>query len=212
MEGWRVALNRIRGLFTKRSHERELDAELRAHLELLTEENIRRGMNPKDAAHAARREFGGLEQTKELYREQRSVQIIDSLLQDLRFALRGLRNRPGFTFVAVLTLALGIGANTAIFTVVHSVLLQQLPFPKAGRLAIVWSILGNEGRAPASGPELAAIREQSHLFEDLGGIWAQSGALTGEGEPEQVKVGMMTANFFGILGTNPQTGRFFCSR
>src|SRR5258708_10671454 len=108
-----------------------------------------------------------------------------------------------------LTLAIGMGANTAIFTAVHSVLLQSLPFPKADRLAIVWSILGSEGRAPASGPELETLRQRSRLFEDLGAIWAQSGALTGEGEPEQVRLGMVTANFLGILGTTPQLGRLF---
>jgi len=133
-------------------------------------------------------------------------------MQDVRFALRSLCKRPGFTLVAVLTLAIGIGANTAIFTAVHSVLLQSLPFPKAERLVIVWSILGNEGRAPAAGPELATLRQRSRLFEDLGAIWAQSGALTGEGEPEQVRFGMVTANFLGILGTTPQIGRFFESR
>ena len=209
MEWLRIVAARLRGLFRKNQLDEDLDAEFRAHLEMLTEENIRRGMSLEEARYAARREFGGVEQTRELYRERRGLLWIDNSLQDVRFAFRMLTKRPGFTLVAVLTLALGIGANTAIFTVVHSVLLQQLPFPNASRLAIVWSVYGNEGRAPASGPELTAIREQSHLFEDLGGIWAQSGALTGEGEPEQVKVGMMTANFFGILGTKPQLGRFF---
>jgi hypothetical protein len=186
MEWLRIFAARLRGLFRKSQLDEDLDAEFRAHLEMLTEENIRRGMSPVEARHAARREFGGIEQTRELYRERRGLLWINNSLQDVRFAFRMLTKRPGFTFVAVLTLALGIGANTAIFTVVHSVLLQQLPFPNASRLAIVWSVYGNEGRAPASGPELTAIREQSHLFEDLGGIWAQSGALTGEGEPEQV--------------------------
>jgi len=209
MSWLRVLISRIGGLFRRNNRDQELDAEFRAHLHALTEANLRRGMSPEEARYAARREFGGVEQTRELYRERRGLIWIDNSLQDVRFAFRMLTKRPGFTFVAVLTLALGIGANTAIFTVVHSVLLQQLPFRNADRLAIVWSIYGNEGRAPASGLELAAIRGQSHLFEDLGGIWAQSGALTGEGEPEQLKVGMMTANFFGILGTNPQMGRFF---
>src|SRR5437016_1893045 len=202
-------LARLWNVVRKRRLEQYLHSELQAHLDLLTEENIRRCMNPKEAAHAARREFGGLEQTKELYRERRGLAWIDSGLQDVRFAFRMLFKRPAFTLVAVATLALGIGANTAIFTVVHSVLLQQLPFPKSDRLAIVWSIYGNEGRAPASGPELMAIRERSRLFEDLGGIWAQSGALTGEAEPEQVELGMVTANFLGILGSNPRLGRLF---
>src|SRR5439155_8277974 len=202
-------LTRLWNVFRKRRLEQDLNAELQSHLDLLTEEGIRRGLDPKQAAHAARREFGGVEQTKELYRERRGLTWMEGCLADVRLAFRMLFKRPGFTLVAVVTLALGIGANTAIFTVVHSVLLQQLPFPKADRLAIVWSIFGNEGRAPASGPELMTIRERSRRFEDLGGIWAQSGALRGEGEPEQVKLGMVTANFLGILGNNPQLGRLF---
>src|SRR6267378_688623 len=211
MKWLRTFTSRLHGFLSKQGIERDLDSEVQSHLDMLIAENIRRGMTPEAARHAAKREFGGVEQTKEEYREQRGLPLLDGWLQDVRFAVRMLFKRPGFTLIAVGTLALGIGANTAIFTVVHSVLLQQLPFSKADRLAIVWSVYGNEGRAPASGPELMTIRERSRLFEDLGGIWAQSGALTGESEPEQVKLGMVTANFLGILGTNPQLGRLFLS-
>ena len=211
MKWLRTFTSRLYGFFSKQRIERDLDSEVQSHLGMLIAEKIRRGMTPEAARHAAMREFGGVEQTKEEYREQRGLPLVDGLLQDVRFAVRMLFKRPGFTLIAVGTLALGIGANTAIFTVVHSVLLQQLPFSKADRLVIVWSVYGNEGRAPASGPELMTIRERSRLFEDLGAIWAQSGALTGEGEPEQVKLGMVTANFLGILGTNPQLGRLFLS-
>jgi hypothetical protein len=110
----------------------------------------------------------------------------------LRFAFRILAKKPGFAAIAIATLAVGIGANTAIFSVVHSVLLQALPYPDSERLTVVWSIFGNEGRAPASGPELVYLRERSRLFEEFGGIWAQSGALTGEGEPEHVRLGLVT--------------------
>jgi putative ABC transport system permease protein len=209
MHNLRTYLARLLGLFDRSRSDRQLEEEVSTHLELLAAENIRRGMTPEEARHAARREFGGVEQAKELYREQRGLPLLDSLMQDVRFALRSLGQRPGFTLVAIFTLAIGIGANTAIFTAVHSVLLQSLPFPKAGRLAIVWSTLGNEGRAPASGPELATLRHRSRLFEDLGAIWAQSGALAEEGEPEQVRLGMVTANFLEILGTTPRLGRFF---
>lgn len=209
MEWWRIFASRLRGFFVKEKSDGDLDAELGFHLEMLTEENMRRGMNGKEAAYAAQREFGGVEQAKQLHREHRGLPVLDHFMQDVRFALRSLGKRPGFTVVAVFTLAIGMGANTAIFTAVHSVLLQSLPFPKADRLAIVWSTLGNEGRAPASGPELATLQRRSRLFADLGAIWAQSGALTGEGEPEQVRLGMVTANFLRILGTTPQAGRFF---
>jgi len=151
---------------------------------MLIAEKIRRGMTPEAARHAAMREFGGVEQTKEEYREQRACRW-STAVAGCPICRPHVFKRPGFTLIAVGTLALGIGANTAIFTVVHSVLLSKLPFSKAERLVIVWSVYGNEGRAPASGPELMTIRERSRLFEDLGGIWAQSGALTGEGDPSR---------------------------
>ncbi len=206
MKWLRTFTSRLIGFFRKQQIERDLDSEVQSHLDMLIAENIRRGMTPEAARHAAKREFGGVELTKEEYREQRGLPLLDGWLQDVRFAVRMLGKRPGLTFASVLTLAIGMGANTAIFTAVHSVLLHSLPFPKADRLAIVWSVLGTEGRAPASGPELETLRQRSRLFEDLGAIWAQSGALTGEGEPEQVRLGMVTANFLGILGTETWDG------
>src|SRR5260370_12101164 len=166
MDWLRISASRLLSLFRKRELDRDLDAEVRAHLEMLTAENIRRGMSCEDARHAARREFGGLEQAKELYREQRGLPFLDHFMQDVRFALRSLGKRPGFTLVAVFTLAIGIGANTAIFTAVHSVLLQSLPFPNADRLAIGWSTLGTEGHSPASWPRLTMLSQQTRLLQD----------------------------------------------
>jgi predicted permease len=209
MTAFRVLARRLGAFFAKSKEERELDAELRTHLELLERENIRRGMSSEEARFSARREFGGVEQTREAHREQRGLPFLDTLWQDLRFALRIFAKKPGFTSIAVATLALGIGANTAIFSVVHSVLIQALPYPQADRLTVVWSIFSNEGRGPASGPELVALRERSRLIEEFGGIWAQSGALTGEGEPEHVRLGLVTSNFLSMLAAKPQLGRFF---
>jgi putative ABC transport system permease protein len=209
MSRMRMFGSRLLGLFRKRRSDENLDAELRSHLDALTEENILRGMDSEEAHHAARREFGGLEQTKEAHREQRGLPFLDTLWQDIRFALRICAKKPGFTAIAVATLAVGIGANTAIFSVVHSVLLQALPYPDSDRLTVVWSIFSNEGRGPASGPELVALRERSRLIEEFGGIWAQSGALTGDGEPEHVRLGLVTSNFLSMLAAKPQVGRFF---
>src|SRR6266404_1607760 len=205
----RSLASRLLGLFRKRGSDANLDAELHAHLDALINENICRGMSVEEARFAARREFGGIEQAKEAYREQRGLPFVDTLLQDLRFAFRIFAKKPGFTALAIATLALGIGANTAIFSVVHSVLLQSLPYPAADRLTVVWSIFSNEGRGPASGPELVYLRERSLLFEEFGGIWAQSGALTGDGEPEHVRLGLVTSNFLSMLAPKPQFGRFF---
>jgi len=209
MSRMRTFASRLLGLFRKRTGDANLDAELRAHLDALINENICRGMSVEEARFAARREFGGIEQAKEAYREQRGLPFVDTLLQDLRFAFRIFAKKPGFTAVAIATLALGIGANTAIFSVVHSVLLQSLPYPAADRLTVVWSTFSNEGRGPASGPELVYLRQRSRLFEEFGGIWAQSGALTGEGEPEHVRLGLVTSNFLSMLATKTQLGRFF---
>jgi putative ABC transport system permease protein len=125
---------RMRGLFRKRQLDGDLDAELRAHLEMLTEENIRKGMPPEEARYAARREFGGLEQMKENYREQRGLPFFETLLQDLRFAIRMLAKNRAFALVAILTLAVGIGATSAVFSVVDRILFRSLPYPHEERL------------------------------------------------------------------------------
>lgn len=135
--------------------------------------------------------------------------LLDSLRQDFHYAIRMLLKRPLFTISAVLTIAIGIAANTAIFSVVNAVLLRPLPYPDSNRLAVVWSKLGKENRAPSSGPELISLRERSQLFDQFSGIWVQDGALTGVGEPQPVKLGWVTADFLSLLNTRPELGRFF---
>lgn len=209
MRGLRAWFLRLGGMLRKEQRDHELAEELQSHLEMHIEENMCAGMTPAEARRQALIKLGGVESTKERYRARRGIPLIEACWQDLRFAARLLRKSPAFTAVAILTIALGVGANTAIFTVVHAVLLNPLPYPNAERLAIIWSGFGGESRAPASGYELVQIRERSHLFDQVGGIWVTNSVVPGDGEPEQVKLGRVTDNFLTLLCSRPALGRLF---
>ncbi len=187
----------------------ELAQDIRDHLEHETQDNIARGMPPEEARYAALRKFGNVARVQEETRDVWSSVWFDQLLQDVRYGFRLLRRSPLFALVAIFTLAIGIGANTAIFTVVHTVLLQPLPYPNSNRLAIIWSGLGDEHRAPASEYELLQLRERSNLFDQIAGIWVRNSVVPGTGEPEQVKLGVVTDNFLSLLCRKPALGRMF---
>ena len=212
MPGWRVAVNRVCGLFTKSSNEKELDAELRAHLEMLTEENIRRGMSPAEARHAARREFGGVELAKELYLEQRSIQLIDSLVQDLRFALRGLKNRPGFALVAILTLALGIGSTTAVFSVIDRILFRSLPYPHDDGLVSFGDKAPFEANEFVLGPDYVDWKKAQTPFESVTSfVPGGAGCDLTEKNPVRLKCALVESTFLPTFGIQPFLGRNFTS-
>src|SRR5262245_50373102 len=159
---------RLRSLFRGTQAEQELDDELRDHLERKTEEYVAQGMTQEEGHRRARLDLGGIEQTKEKCRDTRRVNWIQDFVQDLRFGLRMLRKNPGFTAVAVLTLALGIGANTAIFSVVRGVLLKSLPFRDPGQLVRISETVGKEGgRNPVAYPGYLDWLAQNTVFDEM---------------------------------------------
>ena len=207
----RILLSRFMGLFRRGRLEQELEDEVRSHLEMLEEENLRRGMPPEEARYAALRSFGGVDQTKERYREQRGLPFVDSFFQDIRYGLRGLRRTPGFAAVAILTLALGIGANTAIFSVVHAVLLRPLPYRDPGRLVYISEFWPHETPVKTvPNPDFANWSEHGRLFDGLAAYGGGAEVnLTGMGEPERLSGARVTADFFALLGVEPILGRSF---
>jgi len=209
MEWLRIVLARLRGLFRKRNLDLELDSELQTHLELLTQEKIRSGMSVVEARYAARREFGGVEQTKENYRRQLGVPFLETLAQDLRYALRMLRKSPDFTAVVVLTLALGIGANTAIFSLMNAVLLQSLPVRNPQELVVVRYVAAQSEHADEdfSYPMYQALRDKSSVFD---GVIARSGVsfnATYQGQSEHASGELVSGNYYDVLGVRPWLGR-----
>ncbi len=191
--------------------ESEMDAELRFHIEARAEDLMRGGMSHQEALRRARIEFGGIERVKEEGREARGGGLLEQFMQDLRFGARMFRKSPGFTLVAVLTLALGIGANTAIFSVVNAVLLSPLPYANTHRLAMVKEILPNVSAEPfnVSGPDIAQIQKFNHVFEGVGGFRVWTYELSGKSEPQRVTADRISSNLFDVLGVQPLAGRVF---
>jgi putative ABC transport system permease protein len=203
-------LLRLFSLFRKRRLDAELDAELRSHLQLLMEKNIRRGMTLDEARKAARREFGGVEQTKEAYREQRGLPFIDTLLQDLHFALRMLAKKPGFALVAILTLAVGIGATSAVFSVVDRILFRNLPYPQDERLVSFGVMAPFDSREFMLGPDFVDWRPRQAPFESITAV--EPGSVDcdlTEQNPARLSCGLADAAFLPSFRIQPMLGRNF---
>ena len=207
----RISL-RIRSLFRRNVVEQELDQELRFHVERQTAENIAAGMTPEEARRAARREFGGVEQVKEECRDARRVNRLETLAADLRYGLRTLRKSPGFAVLSVLTLALGIGANTAVFSMVNALLLHPYQFHDLDRLVRVWEYRGvDEGfdsRYVAAG-DAEDLRGNNQVFETMTKYGWRNFSLNKEGNAEAILGARVAANFFDLLGAAPAAGRVF---
>src|SRR6476661_6894807 len=201
--------NWLRSLFLRNAAERELSSEVRFHIERRIEENIAAGMTPQEARRAATREFGGVEQVKEDCRDTRRVNSLENLLKDIRYGLRMLRKSPSFTFFAVAILAVGIAANSAIFSIADAVLIRALPYRDSNRLVMVWedaAAYGFPKDTPAPG-NFADWRSRNHVFEDVAALpYGGYFNLTGAGTPEQLVGTKVTANLFSVLGVRPALG------
>lgn len=203
----------LRNLFLSRHVDRDLDQEVRSHLEMLTEENLRAGMPQNEAQRAARIELGGIEQVKEQVREERLGNWLPSVIADCRFALRQLRKSPTFTAVAILTLALGIGATTSIFSVVNSSLLRPLAYRDPQQLFLVREIVPQLAKfyptLSANVPDFRIWQKQAHAFADVAISESTTADLTGQGQPEVLRGVRASANIFSVLGAQPALGRSF---
>lgn len=209
MNWLRTFRSRVRALFRKRQLDEATDKEMRAHIEMQAQENIQSGMSPERAHQAALRQFGWVESIKETCREQRSFGWIENLGQDIHLAARMLRKSPGFTAVAVLTLALGIGANTAIFSYINTVLLRPLPYPEADRLVRIASVnpkLGI-GDSRSSDPNILDWKDRSRSFDRFAAFQEWDGVLTIRGRSESVRVNWATPDLLSLMGVQPVAGR-----
>jgi putative ABC transport system permease protein len=200
---------RLRALLRKSEMERELDEELRYHVERQTEQNIRLGMSPEEARITARKAFGGIEQAKERSRDACGVRWIEDLWQDLRYGLRMMLKRPGFTLIAIGMLAVGIAANTTIFSIADALIFRPFDFPNQDRLAMIWSQSKSAGYHHKYIPTglFTDWQEQSHSFEQLVRYNGELTYITGAHDPEQIWGHAVSANFFDAVGVKAALGR-----
>jgi len=214
MLAWiRALASRTRAWLSPRHADQDFENELEIHLEMLTDENARRGMAPEEAKRAARMRLGGLTQLRETNRELQGLPLIETFLQDARYALRMLGKSPGFTAVAVLTLALGIGANTAIFSVVYAVVLKPLPYVNSEQLFNVFEVQPQQGVTGTGWSYLnfRELREQNSVFSEMAGVQKHQLTLTARGEPSIVNTSVVTPELFSLFGQKPLAGRMFFS-
>jgi ABC-type antimicrobial peptide transport system permease subunit len=204
-------LRRVRGLWRSEAIHLEITDELKFHIDMRVEENIRRGMSPDEARRDAERSFGNLTRIKEQGYDVRGGQWLETVWQDLRYGARSLIKNPFFTLIAVLTLALGIGANTAIFSIVNAVLLRPLPYREPEKLMTIWTARPQQGQGQfrTSLPNFKDWREQSRVFGGMAAYGFNRYNLTGGGEPEQIRGAQVSEDFFNVMGVQAALGRTF---
>jgi putative ABC transport system permease protein len=213
----RALWHRIIGVFGTRAADRELSAELESHLQLHIDDNVRAGMTPDEARRRALIALGGLESTKEAYRDRRGLPAIESLVRDLRYGARTLRKNPGFLIAGIVILGLGVGVNSAIFTVVNAVVLRPLPFPDSDRIVRLWhtppqSTFPGMRTFSLSPANFLDWQAQSHSFEAMAIYRGTRPTMTGQGEPVAVTGLRGSATFLPIFGLKPILGRGFTSQ
>ena len=202
-------LRRLLALLRSRRFDRELESEIQAHLELAERDAIARGLNPEDARRAARRAFGSIERIKEEHRDRRSVRWIETLSKDFRYGLLLLRRDPGFALVAISVMAIGIGANSAMFSVVDAVLLKPLPYLEPERIVRVWEAPSPTDRNGITTLNFLDWKRLSTSFEALSATRGLSASLTGQGEPARLAGMLVSTDYFDVFGVKALLGRTF---
>ena len=200
---------RLRSLFRRRRVESDLDRELQFHRDQQLESYARAGLPADDARRRLGIEFGGLEQTKEAHRQARGIQILEYLMQDVRYGARSLLAAPGFTFMAALTLALGLGANTAMFSVVYGVLLRPPPYQDSASVMVLHETTPKVGSVSVSYPNFEDWRAQSRTFSGMAIVADLAANVGGVAQPEYLEVNAVSSNFLSMLGVRPVIGRDF---
>ncbi|MGA2047320.1 MAG: ABC transporter permease [Terracidiphilus sp.] len=206
----RTLFSRVAALFGKRELDAELDEELRTHIDFAVEENLKRGMNAHQARTTALKEFGGMTQTKETYRVQRGLPLIEQVGRDLRFAVRQLLKSPGFTLVAMLTLALGVGANTAVFSLINGLLLRPLPVPHAEQLAMLryGDVVPDQSDYELCTPFFRGLENLHEVFSDVFAYNGDTLLVKGQSGSENVPGMLVSGQFFQAMETAPLLGRY----
>jgi predicted permease len=201
---------RLRRFFDRRNADDELSREIEAHIAIETAENIARGMSPEEGRYAAQRKLGSPRRIREEVYSMNSIDFLETLVQDLKYALRMLRKSPGFAAITVLTLALGIGANTAIFSIVNAVFLRPLPFPHSDRIFVVDRVGNRLGGHSISMAVFLAWQHEAASFEHFSLVHGRDDAsFTGAGEPERISSALVSTEFFPTIGVSPALGRDF---